>query len=67
MEAIESDSRVTLPVASLAVPDLEKDLGLVSLDMWEDPLYFSPWKKWVAVTVISSGSFCVACASSMVR
>ncbi|KAJ7467091.1 major facilitator superfamily domain-containing protein [Mycena latifolia] len=38
---------------------------LVSLDASEDPLYFSPMKKWMAVVVISAGSFCVACASSM--
>ncbi|KAJ7141175.1 major facilitator superfamily domain-containing protein [Mycena epipterygia] len=37
----------------------------VFLDSSEDPLCFSTFKKWLAVVVISAGSFCVACASSM--
>jgi hypothetical protein len=45
----------------------KKDDHLVSLDASEDPLRFSTLKKWLAVAVICGGSFCVTCASSMVR
>ncbi|KAJ7502432.1 major facilitator superfamily domain-containing protein [Mycena galericulata] len=38
---------------------------LVSLDPSEDPLNFPSLTKWAAVAAICSGSFCVACASSM--
>ncbi|KAJ7734792.1 major facilitator superfamily domain-containing protein [Mycena maculata] len=37
----------------------------VSLDASDDPLCFSHLKKWTAVAMISTGGFCVACASSM--
>ncbi|KAF8206611.1 major facilitator superfamily domain-containing protein [Mycena galopus ATCC 62051] len=46
-------------------PPENSDDHLVSLDPAEDPLCFSSFKKWLAVAVISSGSFCVTCASSM--
>ncbi|KAJ6625787.1 major facilitator superfamily domain-containing protein [Mycena sp. CBHHK59/15] len=50
-----------------AVPPDEKtkDSPSVSLDASEDPLCFSFFKKWLAVAVISAGSFCVTCASSV--
>ncbi|KAF7305789.1 RNA polymerase II-associated protein [Mycena chlorophos] len=37
----------------------------VSLDPSEEPVYWSTAKKWLAVGVISAGSFCVTFASSM--
>ncbi|KAJ7140499.1 MFS general substrate transporter [Mycena crocata] len=43
----------------------KSDERLVALDPSEDPLAFSAFRKWLAVAVISSGSFCVTCASSM--
>ncbi|KAJ7282653.1 major facilitator superfamily domain-containing protein [Mycena rebaudengoi] len=42
-----------------------QDRPCVSLDASEDPLQLSSFKKWLAVAVISSGSFCVTCASSV--
>ncbi|CAK5262687.1 unnamed protein product [Mycena citricolor] len=45
--------------------DSEDDSFLVKLDPSEDPVLFSPFKKWLVVMVISAGSFCVTCASSM--
>ncbi|KAJ6538823.1 major facilitator superfamily domain-containing protein [Mycena vulgaris] len=65
MENPQHDSATTLPVPQTEDPKPEPAHHLVSLDISEDPLYFSPAKKWVAVVVISAGSFCVACASSM--
>ncbi|KAJ7092077.1 MFS general substrate transporter [Mycena belliarum] len=41
------------------------DDRLVSLDDSENPLCLSAFRKWVAVAVICSASFCVTCASSM--
>ncbi|KAF8200040.1 major facilitator superfamily domain-containing protein [Mycena galopus ATCC 62051] len=46
-------------------PPEKSDDHLVSLEPAEDPLCFSTFKKWLAVAVISTGSFCVTCASSM--
>ncbi|KAJ7267696.1 MFS transporter [Mycena haematopus] len=66
LEAPQEDS------ATLACPgepseksELEDDRFRVSLDPAEDPLCFSSFRKWLAVMVISSGSLCVTCASSM--
>ncbi|KAJ7222410.1 major facilitator superfamily domain-containing protein [Mycena pura] len=42
----------------------EKD-RLVTLDASEDPYRWSTFRKWLAVAVISSASFCVTCGSSM--
>ena len=38
----------------------------VELEPHEDPKNMSPFRKWVAVVVISSASLCATCASSMV-
>ncbi|KAJ7624144.1 major facilitator superfamily domain-containing protein [Mycena rosella] len=62
MEAPQDDS------ATLSTPGQspeKTDDRLVSLDASEDPLCFSAFKKWLAVTVICTGSFCVTCASSV--
>ncbi|KAJ7467084.1 major facilitator superfamily domain-containing protein [Mycena latifolia] len=62
MEGPQDDSATLSPPG----PSSEKnDDRLVSLDASEDPLCFSPSRKWLAVVVICSGSFCVTCASSM--
>ncbi|KAK7018861.1 RNA polymerase II-associated protein [Favolaschia claudopus] len=56
------DSRT---LANEQTQEKSADDHLVSLDATEDPLCFSAFKKWLAVAVIASGSFCVTCASSM--
>ncbi|KAF7322160.1 RNA polymerase II-associated protein [Mycena kentingensis (nom. inval.)] len=55
-----------------APPDQERgevpqktERGEVVLDASEDPTEWSTAKKWLAVGVIASGSFCVTCASTM--
>ncbi|KAJ6538832.1 major facilitator superfamily domain-containing protein [Mycena vulgaris] len=62
MEA--QDDSATVSIGQSPEPE-KKDDHLVSLDASEDPLCFSTFRKWLAVAVISSGSFCVTCASSM--
>ncbi|KAJ7141168.1 major facilitator superfamily domain-containing protein [Mycena epipterygia] len=64
MEASQDDSR-SGTLAAGQTPEKPDDWHLVSLDASEDPLCLSTFRKWLAVAVISSGSICVTCASSM--
>ncbi|KAJ7049929.1 MFS general substrate transporter [Mycena amicta] len=57
-----STTTVTLQEGNLSSPD--KD-ALVTLEPSEDPVHWPTLKKWIAVGVISAGSFCVTFASSM--
>ncbi|KAJ6498747.1 major facilitator superfamily domain-containing protein [Mycena sanguinolenta] len=62
--SIETPPEDSTTIANGESPEKSDD-RLVSLDPSEDPLCFSSFRKWLAVAVISAGSFCVTCASSM--
>ncbi|KAF8659474.1 hypothetical protein AX16_001841 [Volvariella volvacea WC 439] len=50
---------------SLDAAALHHDPYRVCLDPNENPQNLPPWRKWIAVLVISSASLCVTCASSV--
>lgn len=53
------------PDSSAAIIDEKIDAYKVHLEPEDDPKSISTARKWIAVFIISLGSLCVTCASSM--
>lgn len=60
-----SSSTSTEPETPATVTDEKVDVYEVSLEPEDDPKNVSTARKWLAVAIISLGSLCVTCASSM--